>query len=58
MRRAEDAKDVVERRLRNAEIEMAGAREFRYVIVNDVLERAYAEMTGIIDRESRARRAT
>ena len=47
--RGEDAPEVIERRLANAEAEMARAGEYRYQIVNDDLERAVAEMNAVVD---------
>lgn len=46
-RRATDAAEVVERRLARATEELAHYDEYRYLIVNDDLERAYAELRAI-----------
>ncbi len=54
--RAEDEPEVIERRIRNAEAEMARQGEYRYRVVNDDLETAYREFKRIIDTE-RGRRA-
>lgn len=47
-KRGEDAPDVIERRLRNAEGERARRGEFAAVVVNDVLETAYAELRALV----------
>jgi len=47
--RNEDAPEVIERRLGNAEAEMARRHEFRHRVVNDDLEQAYAELRRIIE---------
>ena len=49
--RGEDAPEVIERRLKNAEQEMACAAAYRYCVVNDNLDAALAELRGILDRE-------
>lgn len=49
--RGEDSAEVVERRLRNADAEMAQRMQFRYRVVNDDLEKAVAEVIGIFERE-------
>ncbi len=49
--RAEDSAEALAVRLRNAEAEMAAAAEFRYIVVNDNLERAFDELDGILTRE-------
>lgn len=63
--RKTDSPDVIERRLRNAEQEMAQMHLYRHVVVNDALEKAIGELIGIIrsyrnsdpaDRENRGRR--
>ncbi len=51
LKRAEDASDVIERRIRNAASEMARQNEYRYWVVNDDLETAYREFKAIIDAE-------
>jgi len=50
--RGEDDEATIERRLRNAEKELARAGEFRYHVVNDSLEVAYRELCGIIETVS------
>jgi guanylate kinase len=49
--RAEDAAEVIERRMQNAVREMADAGRYRHQVVNDDLERALAELRGIIEKE-------
>lgn len=49
--RGEDAPEVIERRLRNAECEMTQRNRFRYRVVNDRLERSVREIHGIVERE-------
>ncbi|WP_051327707.1 guanylate kinase [Desulfatirhabdium butyrativorans] len=46
--RQTDSPAVIERRLRNAEQEMAQMHRYRHVIVNDVLEKAIGELIGVI----------
>lgn len=46
--RGEDSAATIERRLRNAEREMEGMRDYAHVVVNDDLEKAYAELRGIV----------
>jgi guanylate kinase len=48
--RAEDSPGVIEERLRNAAAEMADRDEFTYRVVNDDVERAYAELSRILAR--------
>ena len=47
-KRGEDAPDVIETRLRNAEGERAHRNEFAAIVVNDVLETAYAELRALV----------
>jgi len=54
--RAQDDEDVIRRRLARAYGEIAHWSEYDYVIVNDDLERAYAELAAIY-RVERLRRA-
>ena len=42
------APDVIETRLRNAEGERAHRNEFAAIVVNDVLETAYAELRALV----------
>ena len=47
-RRGEDAPDVIDLRLRNAAEEMAQAREFDFVIINELFERALFDLKAIV----------
>jgi guanylate kinase len=47
-RRGEDAPDVIELRLSNAAEEMAQAREFDFVIINELFERALFDLKAIV----------
>ncbi|MBM4144068.1 MAG: guanylate kinase [Lentisphaerae bacterium] len=49
--RGEDAAEVIEGRLAAAREEMAHMNEYRYVVVNEVLEDAYRELTEIVCAE-------
>lgn len=49
-RRTDDVKSI-EVRMKAAAEELACAKQYNYIIVNDDLERAYAELSGIIARE-------
>ncbi|MEJ1158532.1 guanylate kinase [Prosthecomicrobium sp. N25] len=57
-RRAEDATDVIEKRLKNSPREISEWKRFDYVIVNDDLDGAFADVTAILraERLKRARR--
>ncbi len=46
--RGTDSEKMIRRRLKNAPIEMAAAGEYAHLIVNDNLERAYAELRAIV----------
>lgn len=50
-KRGEDAPDVIERRLKNAQGELARAGEYRHRLVNDQLDRAYEELHAIVHAE-------
>jgi len=50
--RGEDTPEVIEKRLENAQREMAQADKYMRVIVNDELDRAYAELRGIVAKET------
>jgi guanylate kinase len=54
--RAEDAADVIERRLQRARGEIAMWGDYDYVIVNDALEQAYSDVVAIY-RAERMRRS-
>jgi guanylate kinase len=47
-RRGEDSPDVIEMRLKNAAAEMTQAREFDFVIINELFERALFDLTAIV----------
>ena len=47
-RRGEDSPDIIEVRLQNAAVEMAQAREFDFVIINEVFERALFDLKAIV----------
>ena len=47
-RRGEDTPEVIDLRLRNAAIEMAQAREFDFVIINELFERALFDLKAIV----------
>jgi len=57
-RRAEDAKEVIERRLENARKEIARWKDYDYVIVNDDLQRSFDDLIAILraERQRRPRR--
>lgn len=57
-RRAEDPREVIERRLENARKEIARWKEYDYVIVNDDLQRTFDDLIAILraERERRPRR--
>ncbi len=46
--RGSDAPEVIERRLHNSRGEIAHAHEFDYILVNDVLETALADLQAIV----------
>lgn len=50
-RRAEDAPDAIERRLKNARREMAEWGRYDYVLVNEDLDRTYAALRAILEAE-------
>lgn len=56
-RRAEDADDVIEKRLFNARTEIAQWTKFDYIVVNDDLQGAFADLQSIVraERKKRAR---
>ena len=47
-RRGEDSAEVIELRLKNAAAEMAQAREFDFVIINELFERAVFDLKSIV----------
>ena len=52
-KRGEDSAEEIQRRLRNAVEEMHRSGEYKYVLVNDNLDSAYARLAAIVDREGR-----
>lgn len=50
-RRAEDAPDVISRRLANARTEIARWKSYDYVLVNDDLQRTYGDLRAILAAE-------
>jgi guanylate kinase len=50
-RRAEDSPDVIERRLKNALVEIPHWREYDYVVINADLDRAFHEVRSILVAE-------
>ncbi|GLK79962.1 guanylate kinase [Methylopila turkensis] len=50
-RRAEDAPEVILRRLRNAAVEIARWTEYDYVVINDDLDRCFNEIRSILEAE-------
>jgi len=51
VRRAEDAQEVIEKRLANALEEITHWNEYDYVVINDDLERAFKEVKSILTAE-------
>jgi len=49
--RAKDSPDVIERRMRQAEKEVAESTAYRYLVVNDDLERAERALDSILEAE-------
>ena len=47
-RRGEDSPEAIELRLENAELEVAQAREFDFVIINELFERALFDLKAIV----------
>jgi guanylate kinase len=50
--RGEDAADVIECRLKNAEHEMESAGLYKYTVINDDLDVAYSEIVDILEKEA------
>jgi guanylate kinase len=50
-KRGTDSADQIDQRLQTAEIELAAQEEFQHVVVNDAVERAAAELEGIVRSE-------
>lgn len=53
--RHEDSDETIRLRLKNAEEEMEGKGDFRYIVVNSDLDAAYGELREIILIEGRDR---
>ena len=51
VRRAEDASDVIEKRLKNSRTEMEHWDDYDFVIINDDLDRAFLEVQAILKSE-------
>lgn len=49
--RGEDSAATIERRMRNASGEMAESHKYRYTVVNDRLDDAFARLAEILDKE-------
>jgi guanylate kinase len=47
-RRGEDAPDIIDLRLKNAALEMAQAREFDFVIINELFDRALFDLKAVV----------
>ncbi len=47
-RRGEDAPEIIELRLQNAAVEMAQAKEFDFVIINEVFDRALFDLKAVV----------
>jgi guanylate kinase len=47
-RRGEDSPEVIELRLKNAELEVAQVREFDFVIINELFDRALFDLKAIV----------
>ena len=50
-RRGEDSPEVIEVRLKNAAVELTQAREFDFVIINEVFERALFDLKAIVQAQ-------
>ncbi|MGK5086355.1 guanylate kinase [Bdellovibrionota bacterium FG-2] len=48
--RETDSEETIQKRLKNARIELDRQSEFDYRIVNDTLERAYTELNGLVEK--------
>lgn len=51
-RRGEDAPAEIARRLANAQAEMDGKNDYKYIIINDNLDRAYGELKKVLENEA------
>ena len=50
-RRAEDAADVIDKRLHNARVEIEHWGEYDFVVINDDLDKAFSEVSAILTAE-------
>lgn len=48
--RGTDSEETIQRRMNNARSEMAAVKDFHHVIINDSLDRAYAELEEIVGK--------
>lgn len=55
VRRAQDSEETIERRLRNARVEMAHYNEYDFVLVNEDLERSVEQVRAILESARLAR---
>ncbi len=51
VRRAEDAADVIDKRLHNARVEIEHWGEYDFVVINDDLDKAFSEVRAILTAE-------
>jgi len=51
VRRAEDAADVIAKRLANSRTEMQHWSEYDYIIINDDLDKSFLEVKSILEAE-------
>ncbi|WP_026358395.1 guanylate kinase [Aureimonas ureilytica] len=51
MRRAEDSKETIAMRLKNACVEIERWRDYEYVVINDDLDRAFSAVLSIVNAE-------
>jgi guanylate kinase len=47
-RRAEDSPEVIDLRMKNAALETAHAKEFDFVIINELFERALFDLKAVV----------
>jgi len=50
-RRAEDAPEVIDARLKNSRVEIEHWREYDFVVINDDLDKAFSEVSAILKSE-------
>jgi guanylate kinase len=51
MRRAEDAEAVIAKRLKNARVELEHWREYDFIVINEDLDSAFAQVRAIVTSE-------